>query len=187
MVGFLGLYSQATKIWNLQYLPSPKLSKRPMGYIAHLIPVPIYENICAKLWLCPKIKRKKSSSPCWELNGPLSINNWIPFTQRCTMPSLVDINLVVLHKKLIKYEKSLQTDRHTTNGRRSEKLTSAFSSGELKITRAQVESVEHCCTTAFEMFFSFTLKRHLQLKTYLSCCTINFDLFKIPELTLVPL
>ena len=57
---------------------------------------------------------------------------WIPFTQGCFVPSLVEISPVVLEKKMKMCKVYRQTDRQTTDNRWSEKLTWAFSSGELK-------------------------------------------------------
>ena len=42
------------------------------------------------------IKRIKSLSPFQELNVSLSVKTWVPFTQRCFVPSLDEIGLVVL-------------------------------------------------------------------------------------------
>ena len=36
----------------------------------------------------------------WELNGSSFEQTWIPFTQRCVVPSLVEIGPVVLEKKI---------------------------------------------------------------------------------------
>ena len=79
-------------------------------------------------------------SPLWRGQGPSFEQNWIPFTQRWFVPSLVEIDPVVLEKKSkigkvyrrTDRQTDGQTDRQTTNERRSEKLTWAFSSGELK-------------------------------------------------------
>ena len=58
---------------------------------------------------------------------------WIPLTQECFVPSLIEIFPVVLEKNLKVSKVYRRTDRQTTDNRRSEKLTWAFSSGELKI------------------------------------------------------
>ena len=65
-------------------------------------------------------------SPLWEGRGPSFEQTFIPSTQGCFVPSLVQIGQTVLEKKL-KMRKFYRTDK-----RQSEKLTWAFSSGELK-------------------------------------------------------
>ena len=44
------------------------------------------------------IKRIKKTVIYWEFNGSLFEQTWIPFTQGCIVPSLVDIGHVVLEK-----------------------------------------------------------------------------------------
>ena len=65
--------------------------------------------------------------------------NLLSFTQGCFVPSLGEIGLVVLEKKMKMWKVYRQTDRQpgrqTTDDRRSEKLTLATSSGELKRQR----------------------------------------------------
>ena len=65
----------------------------------------------------------------WKRAGPSFEQNWIPFTQGCFLPSLVEIGSVVLEEKM-KCERIM--DRQTRKDRWSEKLTWAFSSSELK-------------------------------------------------------
>ena len=90
------------------------------------------------------IKRVKTPlSTLWELNGSLFEKTWIPFTQGYFVPGLVEIGPVVLEKKMKMWKVYRQTDRRTdgrtdgrtdrqtTDDRWSEKLTWAFSSGEL--------------------------------------------------------
>ena len=62
---------------------------------------------------------------------PAFDQSWIPFTQKCVVPCLVEIGLVVLEKN-IKNVKSLWRQKQR---RRSEKLTWTFSSGELIIIK----------------------------------------------------
>ena len=59
--------------------------------------------------------------------------NWIPFTQGCFVPSLVEIGQWFWRRSQ-KWKKLTDgwTDRQTTDERRSVKLTWPFSSGELK-------------------------------------------------------
>ena len=68
----------------------------------------------------------------WKRADPLFEQTWIPLTQGCFVPSLVEIGPVVLEKKTKMWKVYRQTDRQTTDDRWSEKLTWAFSSGELK-------------------------------------------------------
>ena len=70
--------------------------------------------------------------PFGKERGPAFEQTWIPSTKGCFVPSLVEIGLVVLEKKLKMWKVYRRTDRLTTDNRRSEKLTRAFSSGELK-------------------------------------------------------
>ena len=42
------------------------------------------------------------SSPLWKGRGPSFEQTWIPFTQGCSVPSLVEIGPVVLEKKIFK-------------------------------------------------------------------------------------
>jgi hypothetical protein len=72
-------------------------------------------------------------SPLGERQSPSFEQFRIPSAQGWFVPSLVKIGPVVLEKKskMSKFTDG-QTDRRTTDKRRSEKLTWAFSSGELK-------------------------------------------------------
>ena len=71
--------------------------------------------------------------------GPSFEQTWIPFTQGCFVPSLIEIGPVVLEKKT-KMWKVYDNDNNDYDGQRttdkfwSEKLTWAFGSGELKRT-----------------------------------------------------
>ena len=73
--------------------------------------------------------------PLGERPGPPFFQTWIRSTQECFVPSLVKIGPVVLEKKLKMWKvyrhTDRQTDRQMTDNRQSEKLTKAFSSGEL--------------------------------------------------------
>ena len=72
----------------------------------------------------------------WKRVGPFIWRKLIPLNQKCFMPSLVEIGPVFLEKKVKMWKVYGQTDRQTdgrrTDNRRSEMLTIAFSSGELK-------------------------------------------------------
>ena len=70
--------------------------------------------------------------PLCKGQGPSFEQNWIPITQLCFVSSLVEIGPVVLEKKMKMWKVHNQQDRQTMDNRWSEKLTWAFSSGELK-------------------------------------------------------
>ena len=76
--------------------------------------------------------------PLWEGRSPLfKKKTWVPFTKGYFVPSLVEIGLGEEEENVNR----LQTDRQTDDGRRwSEKLTWAFSSGELKQQRNELDS-----------------------------------------------
>ena len=102
------------------------INKRPMGHIAHLRKQ--VKSINTYDYIIKLIKRRKSPLlTLWELNGSSFEQTWILFTQRCFVPSLLEICPV-------EKRKSLFTDRQTADNRRSEKHTRALSSGEIKIT-----------------------------------------------------
>ena len=69
--------------------------------------------------------------PFWKRTGHFVRTTWITSTQECFLPSSVEIWPVALEKKK-KWNDYIQTDGRTTDNRQSEKLTWAFSSGELK-------------------------------------------------------
>ena len=75
-------------------------------------------------------------SPLGEGRGSSFEQTWTPSNQGCFVPSLVEIGSVVLEKKMKMWKVYGQTDRQTDD-RRSEKLTWAFSSGELQNTVLQ--------------------------------------------------
>ena len=68
--------------------------------------------------------------------GSSFVQTWISSTQGCFVPSLAEIGWVVVKEKMKMWKIYKQTDRRTdgktTNDRRSEKLTRAFSTDELK-------------------------------------------------------
>ena len=75
-------------------------------------------------------------SPLGKEHGPSFKQTSFPFTQGCFVPSLVDIGSVVVEKKMKMLKVYRWTDRRTdrrmTDDRRSDKLTRAFSLGDLK-------------------------------------------------------
>ena len=92
--------------------------------------------------------------PFGKGNGPLFDQKWIPFYQGCIMPSLLKIGPVVLEKKSKIGQVYRQTDRQTngqTDDRQSEKLTWAFSSGELR---------KRNCTSKVRPFFLYNTNRN---------------------------
>ena len=76
------------------------MSKRPMGHIVHQS-INIY--LYSYWYTIMLIKReKKKSSLVWELNVSFFFKSWIPFSQGCFAPSLVEIGPMVLEKKILK-------------------------------------------------------------------------------------
>ena len=69
--------------------------------------------------------------PFLKRTGHFVRTTWITSTEECFLPSSVEIWPVALEKKK-KWNDYRQTDGRTTDNRQSEKLTWAFSSGELK-------------------------------------------------------
>ena len=50
-----------------------------------------------------------SSSPLRKGRGPIFEQTWIPFTQECIVPSLVEIGQVVLENKILKFRQRIFT------------------------------------------------------------------------------
>ena len=69
------------------------INKRPLGHIAHLRKQfkPLYHNVHSE-------NREKT---LWEFIGSSFEQTWIPFTQGCFVPRLVEIGPVVLEKKIL--------------------------------------------------------------------------------------
>ena len=96
-------------------------------------------------------------SPFWKGCVPKFDQTWIPFTQVCFLRSLVEIGLVVLKKRIFLscqfiFTKKMkmwkvyrQRDGRTMDARRSEKLTWAFSSGELKMNPNIIRTLHQIC------------------------------------------
>ena len=71
----------------------PPQKKRPMGYIAHLRKQ--FKSINTHGYIITLIKwRKNPSLSLWELNVSWFEHTWIPFTQGCFVPSLVETGQV---------------------------------------------------------------------------------------------
>ena len=85
---------------------------------------PSTKDVLCQIWL------KLSFEQTWNLFT--LEQTWNLFTQGCFVPSLVKIGPVVLEKKLKIGKVYGLTDGQKTDDRWSEKLTWAFSSGELK-------------------------------------------------------
>ena len=87
--------------------------------------------LCAKLsWNLPCCSREEGFLIIiypWEGNCPLFHQTWIPFTQGCFVPSLIEIGPVVLEKKVKMWKVSRRMDNMWP-----EKLTWTFSLDELK-------------------------------------------------------
>ena len=76
-----------------------------MGNIAHLRTVQINKHI----WLYNNIKGKKTLLTLWEFTFSSFEQTYIPSTQRCFVPSLVEIGQVVLEKKIFKFRQCIFT------------------------------------------------------------------------------
>ena len=74
-------------------------------------------------------------SPSRKRCGPLFQETWVPITQGCFVPSILEIGPVILEKMKM-WKVYRQRDRRTDD-KRSEKLTWAVSSDELKNQQQQ--------------------------------------------------
>ena len=82
-------------IYCLSVLLELAICERPMGHIAHLRKQ--FKSINIYGYIITLIKRrKKPLLSLWELNGSSFEQTWIPFTQWCFVPSLVEIGPLVL-------------------------------------------------------------------------------------------
>ena len=86
-----------------------------MGHVAHqrkqLKSINTYDYI-----IMLTKRRKKPLSTFWEFNGSSYQQSWIPFTQGCFMPNLVEIGPVVLEKmKIWKIYDDNDDDKQQTN------------------------------------------------------------------------
>ena len=88
--------------------PPKKLNKRPMGHITHLRKQ--FKSINTYYYIITLIKRrKKPLLILGEFIGSSFKDTWIPFTQGCFVPRLVEIGSVVLEKKIFKFRHCLFT------------------------------------------------------------------------------
>ena len=79
-----------------------KSDKRPNGHIAHLR----NQFKSTHDYIISLIKRRKYPLfSLWKLKGYCSSfdQTWIPFTQGCFVPSLIEIGPVILEKKIFKF------------------------------------------------------------------------------------
>ena len=73
-----------------------------MGHIAHLRKQFKSINIYDISWRWLR-EVKKTVLTLWEFIGSSFEETWIPFTQRCFVPRLVEIGSVVLEKRILKF------------------------------------------------------------------------------------
>ena len=139
--GVLNFFNVFSQIRNYLYLP---LKKRVIHHLNKgKFPLP-KDALCQDwLQLAQRFWRKRFKfrccicailllSPLGKVHDRLFEQTWMPYTQRCSVRSLVEIGNLVPEKKM-KMWKRLQTDGWTDDDTRSEKLTQDFSSGELKM------------------------------------------------------
>ena len=97
----------------------------------------------------------------WKRAWPSFEQTWIPITQGCFVPTLVENGPVVLEKKIKMWKVYRQTDRcpgktegRWKTGKNSEKLTWAFNSGELKTQEFYITCGRWKCNEGF-LYFLF--------------------------------
>ena len=76
-------------------------NKKPMGHIPHPRNQFKSKHICSKLWLYHPVdleRRKPIISFFFIIEWSLFVKHWVPFTQGCYRPSLVEIDQMVLQK-----------------------------------------------------------------------------------------
>ena len=125
-----------SSIWTKLNSHQPRMLCDKFGWNGQVV---LEKNILFKIlsmYICYLViisNWKRARPFIWTNLNPLN-----PFTHYpCFVPSLVEIGPVVLEKKMKMWKVYRRTDRQTdrrTDDRWSEKLTWAFSSGELKIT-----------------------------------------------------
>ena len=62
-------------------------------------------QIIKQIWLYHNIDSENKEKTLWEFIGSSFEQTWIPFTQGCFVPRLVEIGPVVLEKKILKFRK----------------------------------------------------------------------------------
>ena len=77
-----------------------------MGHIAHLRKQ--FKSLNKYVYIITLIQRRKKKT-LWEFIGSSFEQTWIPFNQGCFVPSLVEIDWVVLEKKILKFRQCIFT------------------------------------------------------------------------------
>ena len=107
------LIKKYINIWKKLHVSKPlqhnlrtnKIYKMPMGHIAHLR----NQFKSSTLWLYHSVdlERRKATISIFIIKLPLFVKPWVPFTQGCLMRSLVEINPMVLTKKIFKFRQCI--------------------------------------------------------------------------------
>ena len=88
-------------------------------------------------------------SPLMKRHGPLFEQTWISFTQSCFVPSLDEIDSVVLEKSIKMWKVYVWMD-HDRHNRLSENFTWSFSSGDLaKNKKKKKKNMYNTCRNHF--------------------------------------
>ena len=122
------------------------LNKRPMGHIAQLRKQ--FKSINAYFIVLIK-RRKNLLSTLTELNGSSFEKTWIPFTQGCFEPNLVEIGPAVLEKKIKMwkvYDNANEDDDNDNDVQRTN--FDQKSSLELRLKWAKMPDYMKCCLKA---------------------------------------
>ena len=82
-----------------------KLNKRPMGHIAPLIKQ--FNSINTYDYHNVNWEKKKPLLTFWELNSSSCEQTWIPFTQECFVPNLVENGPSVLKKRIFSFRQCI--------------------------------------------------------------------------------
>ena len=94
--------------WLKQEKQENPWNKRPMGHIAHLRKQ--FKSINTYDYIITLIREEKQTLlTLGEFIGSSFEETWIPFTQGCFVPSLVEIGSVVLEKKILKFRQCIFT------------------------------------------------------------------------------
>ena len=62
-------------------------------------------QIIKQIWLYHNVDSENKEKTLWEFIGSSFEQTWIPFTQGCFVPSLVEIGPVLPEKKILKFRK----------------------------------------------------------------------------------
>ena len=77
-----------------------------MGHIAHLRK---QFNFIKQILSYRNVDSENKEKTLWEFIGSSFEQTWIPFTQGCFVPRLVEIGPVVLEKKIFKFHQCIFT------------------------------------------------------------------------------